>query len=139
MEELRHSLFSGQQPHSAVVQSEKRHGYGLGFLHRLFVETPDQLLPDTVLRYWPEAIPGWPLEGYSLPSGQIDLLRRWDQSPRDDHLFREMMNHVFVAFYTHPSEHRHLAFVTCKLDLDDMKQLLDIDALASMAQELCGH
>lgn len=138
VKELQNSFFGGQQPKFVVVQSEKKYGYGLGFHSRLFLEIPNLLLPDIVRHYWPRAIPGWPLEGYNMPSGQIERLYEWDKLPRDAHLFRQVMDQVLVAFYTHPSEHRHFAFVTCKLDLDDIKQLIDIESLTSLAQEICA-
>jgi len=46
------------------------------------------------------------------------------------------MDQVFVAFYSFPAEHRHFGFVTSKLSLDDMRQLLDIESLQRQAEEI---
>ncbi len=130
------ALLGNQHAVSAVVQSEKRYGHGKGFLPRLFFEVPNQYLANGVTQYWPEGIPGYPIEGYNMSAGQIELLREWDRRPRDDRLFREVMDRVFIAFYTFPAENRHFAFVTNKLDLDQQSQLIDIQSLKQQAREI---
>jgi len=135
--ELQQEFFKGQEPSFAVVQSEIQFGYGKGFHPRFFFEVPNQLLPRVVQKYWATAIPGWPMEGYNMASGQIQLLSEWDKRPRDDRLFRDVMDEVQVAFYTYPAEHRHLVFVTNKLDLGEMRRLLDLESLRRHAEKIC--
>lgn len=130
-------LLKDEQAIFAVVHSE--FGFGERLHPRLFFEAPNRFLPQIVHRYWPRAIPGWPMEGYNMAPGQIDLLREWDKRPRRDRLFRDVMDQVFIAFYTFPAEHRHFVFVTSKLDLDGMRQLLDIDSLQAQATEIGRH
>jgi len=137
-EELRRDLIKNEALNFAIVRSERQYGYGKGFRTRLFVETPNRLLSNLIARYWPRAYPGDPIEGYSIASGQIEALGEWDKKLRDDQLFREVIDQVFVAFYTYPEEHRHFVFVTNKLDLNDMKQLLDLESLQQQAKELGG-
>jgi hypothetical protein len=119
-----------------TVQSEKHFGYGYGFLPRLFVEVPNEILPIVVNTYWSNAVPGWPIEGYNMQNNQIDLLREWNQRPRDDHLFREVIDKTFISFYTYPEENRHFVFVTNKLDFEDFKKIIKIDELKQIALSL---
>lgn len=138
-QEIQQGLSQEEKLDFAVVQSELPHYVGKGFRPRLFFETPNRLLSHVVSRYWSRAYPGLPIEGYNLSPGQIGLLHKWDKRPRDAQLFRDVMNEISIAFYTFPAEHRHFAFVTSKLGLDDMKQLLDIESLRRQAREICGR
>jgi hypothetical protein len=136
VQDLQDNVFDGVEPHHVVVRSEKQHGYGKGFYQRFFFEAPNQILPRVVLRYWPRVVPGWPMEGYNMESARIDLFREWDGMPRDAQLFRAVIDQIFIAFYTYPAEHDHFAFVTNKLSLDDIKQLLAFESLQRLAQEI---
>ncbi len=129
-------LLGSDQIEFATIQSEMPYGYGRGFLPRFFLEIPNQSLTRIVTHYWPEAIPGDPVEGYNMATGQIELLREWGKRPRDDQLFREVMDQIFVAFYTFPAEHRDFVFVTNKLDLEDIRQLIDVESLQRKANEI---
>ncbi len=71
-----------------------------------------------------------------MKRGQIGWLHQLDDRPRDDRLFREIVDSVFIAFYTFPSEHQHFAFVTNKLNLDDLSRLLDIKTLNKQASKM---
>ena len=136
VDELQHIFPGDESLNVAIVNSERPYGHGKGFAPRLFFEAPNQLLPDIVSKYWPAAMPATPIEGYNMASGQIDFLQKWNARPRDDELFCDVIDQVFVAFYTYPSENRHFVFVTNKLTLDDMRSLLDIESLQHKAQEL---
>jgi hypothetical protein len=123
---------------SAIVQSEIDLGFGR-FLPRIFFQIPNQSLANAVLHCWQQTNPGHPIEGYCMMSGQIEWLRQWDKRPRDDHLFREVIDRVFIAFYTYPSEHCHFAFVTNKLTLEELKKRLDLGDLERQVAELGLH
>lgn len=119
-----------------VVKSEKPAIYGAGFVSKLFVEAPNSLLPLIFSHYWTTHIPGFPIEGYNMPSGQIGLLADWDKRDRDASLFREVLDQSFITFYTVPAEHRDFAFVTNKLGLDDLRNMIDLDDLQKRAKQV---
>ena len=103
---------------------------------RIFLEVPERLIPQIINRYWQRAYPGYPIQGLLMRPGQVARLRSWSEKPRNDHLFREIIDEVFVMFHTFPSENRHFLFLTNKLTLDDIKRLVDIDDLQKAADEI---
>ncbi len=126
----------GKQMNQIVVKSENAYGSGLGFRSREFVEVPNCYLSDVSRYFWSQASPGYPIEGYNMESGQIEVLRRWDLRPRDDKLFREVIDKTFVSFYTFPAEHRYFVFVTNKLNYADLANLIRLEGLQKRAKEM---
>lgn len=118
------------------VKSEKPFGTTYGFRNREFFEIPNRFLPEIVGAFWSEAVPGYPIEGYNMEPGQIDLLRQWDAKPRDDLLFREVIDLTFINFYTFPAENRWIVFVTNKLNYDELAELIDLEMLQERARKL---
>jgi len=118
------------------AKSEKPHGYTYGFIPRPFFEIPNQNLSDVVHFFWSEAVPGYPIEGYNLDVGQINVLRKWDARSRDDQLFREVIDRTYVNFYTTPAEHRHFVFVTNKLNYAELARLIRLDELQEKAKDI---
>jgi hypothetical protein len=109
---------------------------GPGHSKRLFFEVPDSKMDHVISKFWPLAIPTEAIQGYQLPAGQIDLLEDWDQRPRDEKLFREVIDQVFAAFYTFPAENRHFAFVTNKLNLENISNLINLPDLQEEARRI---
>jgi hypothetical protein len=133
---LSDDVFGAQTISSTVVQSEIPYGYGKGFLPRFFFEVPDHYLSQVVCQYWAAAIPIYPIEGYLMLPNKIHQFEMWDKKPRDDQLFREVLDQVECAFYTYPAEHRHLSFVTSKFDLDDVIEILRFSELQREVSQL---
>ncbi len=105
-----------------ILDSPKPYGYGRGSKKRVFFEVQDQDLEWVVKTVWSEACGGYSIEGYNFASGRIDLLKKWNESPRDANLFREVINQTYMTFYTYPAEHRHFAFLTNQLDFSDFEK-----------------
>ncbi len=135
-QKLRDESFRTAELNYAVVQSEMPYGFGRGIAPRFFFEAPNHLLANIVPRYWPQAIPTYSIEGYNMPADNISLLYDWNMHPRDEKLFLEVMQQIRIAFYTYPAEHRHFIFLTNKLTLEDMKRLVNIEALQEAAGEI---
>lgn len=137
IQDVQEEVFRGRRPNHAVVSSRKLWHYGEGFYSRLFIEVPNIYLTDMVSRCWPRAIPGWPIEGYNLERHSVHLLREWNERlNKDDQLFRAVVDKSFVLFYTYPAEHRHFAFITNKLDLEEFRRRLDFESLTIEARNL---
>jgi hypothetical protein len=81
-------------------------------------------------------MPSYPIEGYNMEAGQIEVLRQWDIRPRDDQLFRDVINRTFVNFYTFPAEHRYFVFVTNKLNYVELASLIKLDELQERAKKM---
>jgi hypothetical protein len=126
----------GMKLNQIEVESEKPFGYGYGFKSRQFFEVPNHQLNKAILYFWPEAIPADPIEGYNMESGQMETIREWNLRPRDDRLFREVIDRTFVNFYSFPAEHRHFVFVTNKLDYDNLARLIGLEELQERAIEI---
>jgi hypothetical protein len=133
VEDMRETLFDSEVPDHVVVQSKTPSGFREVFMPRLFVEVPHPLLTKFILRYWPQAWEGAPIEGYNMPSGHIHLLEEWNKKAKDWNLLRRVIDQVFVAFYTFPEEHKHFAFVSNKLNFTDIQNLVNVRGL----RELC--
>jgi hypothetical protein len=110
--------------------------YGITIEQRLFLEVPPYLLESVVTRYWPQNYPAYPIQGLQLPPNQIDLLCRWSERHRDVRLFREIIDHVRIMFYTFPSENCHFIFITNKVSFSEMQKALDLDDLRERARGL---
>ncbi len=126
----------GTRLNGIEVSSEKKFGYGYGFISRPFFEVPNEYLLTVIEFFWSKAVPGHPIEGYNLDIGNLDQLRKWNNSPRDDHLFREVIDQSFICFYTHPSEHCHFAFITNKINYSQLAKLICLDQLQRKAKIL---
>lgn len=118
------------------VKSEKPFGTTYGFRPRDIYEIPNNFLPEAVNLFWSEGVPGYPIEGYNMEAGQIDILRQWDARPRDDHLFRDVIDRTFINFYTFPAENRWIVFVTNKFNYAELAELIDLEKLKVQAREL---
>jgi hypothetical protein len=116
-----------------IVRSE---GSSDGFSPKLFFNLPKYLIPSFVNQYWLSAFPGVPIEGYLMESNRITQLMHWDSQPRDDLLFRDVMDKVLLAFYTIPSEQRSFAFVTSKREPEQLARLINLEGLQTQAAEL---
>lgn len=125
-----------EEMNSIEVESEKPNGYGYGFIKRMIIEVPNRVLYDTVRIFWAKAVPGYPIEGYNLETGQLELLRQWNARPRDDRLFRDVIDRAFVSFYTFPAEHCNFAFVTNKLDYAKLAGLIGLEELQIRVREI---
>ncbi len=123
----------GTKLNQIVVKSEISYGYGTGFQPREFFEVPNHYLPDVVPYFWAEAVPADPIEGYNMESGQIDVLKQWDARPRDDQLFREVIDRTFINFYTFPAENRFFVFVTNKLNYAELAERIGLKDLQERA------
>lgn len=126
----------GKRLPEIYIQSEKPFGYGYGFIQRKILEIPNQYLSEVVQYFWSKAAPGYPIEGYNMAPGQINILKQWDKRPRNDHLFREMCDRTFISFYTFPAEHRYFVFVTNKLNYKELANLIDMKDLHAKAQKM---
>jgi len=126
----------GTRLNEIEVKSELPYGMGHGFHSREFFEIPNHYLSEVVNYFWLESVPGIPIEGYNMEMGQIELLRRWDARPRDDKLFRELVDRTFVNFYTFPAENRTFVFVTNKLNYAQLAELIGLAELKQRAKEI---
>ena len=126
----------GKPMNQAKVESETPFGYGYGFRSREFIEIPNPDLPEVVRYFWSEAAPSDPIEGYNMKAGHIDLLKKWNEMPRDDQLFREMCDQTFINFYTFPAENRYFVFVTNKLDFQELADLINLEDLQAQAKKI---
>jgi hypothetical protein len=103
---------------------------------RTFFEIPYPLIEEVASVIWAETVPGYPIEGYQLPPGSLDILGRWGNEPLDENLFRQVVDSCSIIFYTWPAEHRRFAFMTNKWSLDVMKNMLDIPSLQKVADNI---
>ena len=126
----------GTQLNQINVKSEDPFGFKYGFSSREFYEIPNHNLPEIVRYFWSEAVPGNPIEGYNLETGKIEVLRQWDARPRDDQLFRDVIDQTFVNFYTFPAENRFFVFVTNKLNYAELATLIRLEELQERAKEI---
>jgi hypothetical protein len=122
-----------------TVDSEIKYGYGKGFIKRVFFEIPGSLIDKVVLNYWPEATQGWPIEGYCMASGQLDLFADWNNRPRDDILCKDVLDQVRLAFYTFPAEHRHFVILTNKMLLEEMVNIIQLKSLQRRARKIVNN
>jgi len=120
----------------ATVMSEKPFGAGNGFEKRIFFEIPNHEIEWVTQNIWPEAMEIYPIEGYNLPQGRIDLIRNWDQKKRDDRLFREVLENSFLSFFTFPEEHRNFKFLTLNLELKEFIEIINLELLQKKANEI---
>ena len=134
--DLEEGLLQKYKLDSAVVQSERPYGHGTGFRPRLFFESPTDLLPVFVNRYWSLPWEGFDIEGYLLPPGSIDILKKWDNQERDDKLFRDVIDRTIVAFYCFPGYPRDFVFHTNKYSLVEFGNVIDVQHLGKMAVEI---
>lgn len=116
------------------VQSERGFGRTYGFWSREFLEIPNHNLSEIVSYFWAKAVPGYPIEGYNLESGQLEILEKWDARPRDDQLFRDVIDQTFINFYTFPAENRYFVFVTNKLNYAELATLIQLEELQERAK-----
>lgn len=125
-----------QLPHT-IITAEADYYLGQGDNgRRLFVEYPADLMAEVLTRYLPRIYPGSPFEGCLMPAGQIHRLAEWNAQPRNDVLFRAVMDGVDALFYTVPEEHRHFVFLTTKYSLSDMAAMLDLPSLQQAVDQL---
>ncbi|MCB9134022.1 MAG: hypothetical protein H6636_01250 [Anaerolineales bacterium] len=103
---------------------------------QIVFETRKNLLPEFVQKYLPRVEPGEPNEGYCLRTGQIELLRQWNEQPKDDKLFRQVMDEIQIAFFTFPSEPRHFIFITNKYTFEKFVQTINLEDLNQHAKEI---
>jgi hypothetical protein len=118
------------------VRSEIPFGYGHGFIPRLFFEVPNRYLSEVVRYFWSEALPVDPIEGYNIAVGKIEVLAQWDARPRNDQLFRDVIDQTFINFYTFPAEHCDFVFVTNKLTCAELANLIGLEELQERAKEM---
>jgi hypothetical protein len=130
------TVFKQEGVNFTSVSSEKRLGMGEGFWQRTFVEIPNKDLEEFFLKYWDAHSPGYPIEGYNFPAERIDLLKKWDEKPRDVLLFREVLDECFIAFYTEPAENRDLVFVTNKLTMEQFRTLINFEQIENSVKQL---
>jgi hypothetical protein len=116
-----------------TIHSEARGGK---ISPRLIVEIPEHLITPVILRYWSNEWERYQIQGYLLPPGSITLLQEWDAKPRDDRLFREVIDQVRIAFHSYPTEHRHIVFLTNKLGYDEITEMIHLDDLKTQALEI---
>ncbi len=129
--------FSGMDPSRiTAVMAEKPFGAGSGFEKRIFFEIPDQEIEWAVQTIWHEAMEMYPIEGYNLPEGRIDLIRAWGQRKRDDVLFREVLENSFLCFFTYPEEPRHFKFLTKNLEIQEFAEMINLELLQKKAGEI---
>jgi hypothetical protein len=126
---------SGVKPNHIIVDSEKQYGYGYGFIPRPMFEIPNNILSRVVPYCWSQAVPGYPIEGYTMASGQLDVFEQWNARPRDDQLFREVCDQTYVNFYSFPAEHCDFVFVTNKLNYTELAHLVNLDDLQAKAKK----
>jgi hypothetical protein len=136
-DDLTEGLLRESKLPSAVVRSE----YGFtfpkkGFYNRLFFEVTNPYIPYVINRYWPNADQLFPIEGYLLEPNHIELFTKWNERPRDDLLFKNVMNQVQCAFYTIGGQHRHFVFVTNKWTIKDLEDKVHLQALRMMAKDI---
>jgi hypothetical protein len=103
---------------------------------RLFFEVPNLYVSAVILYFWSNAVPGYPIEGYNMEPGQIEAFRQWDGRPRDEQLFREVIDRTFVNFYTFPEENRYFVFVTNKLNIEELANLIGLEDIQERAKEM---
>lgn len=120
----------------AIIRSEKPFGQGYGCIDKPLFEVADNSIAQAVKKCWPNAIQGIPIEGYLYESKSIHLIKEWDSKPRDDKLFRSVIDKITLAFYTFPAEHCHFAFVTNKFSLGEFRAAINIEELQSKAQRI---
>jgi hypothetical protein len=130
------SMILGKQSNSIEVKSENPYPLGHGFYSREFFEIPNHFLSEVVNYFWLEAVPGIPIEGYNMGAGKIEVLKQWDARPRDDHLFRDVIDRTFINFYTFPAENRYFVFVTNKLSYAELAHLIGLEELQEQAREI---
>jgi hypothetical protein len=118
------------------VRSEIPFAYGHGFTPRHFFGVPNRYLSEVVRYFWSEAVPAYPIEGYNMEVGKIEVLAQWDARPRDDQLFRDVIDQAFISFYTFPAEHCDFVFVTNKLTCAELANLIGLDELQERVKEM---
>ncbi len=118
------------------VSTREPFGYGKGLITKLFFEIPNHEIDWVVRNIWTNALQAYSIEGYNFTSGCIDLLRDWGDRPKDEMLFREVVDKSQALFYTHPEEHRHFAFITNKYNPVEFQQILNLEDLRKQANML---
>ncbi len=101
-----------------------------------FFELPAHSLPTSVPAIWQNHPIGEPIEGYHMEEGQIDVLKEWENAPKDEGLLRAVFDAASVVFFTFPTENRHFTFMTAKYSLDEFAEIIDLEGLRKMANEL---
>jgi hypothetical protein len=136
-EEIRVQYISRYQLPHTIIKADEQSSLGYGDIEgRLFVEYSADLMAEVLTRYLPRIYPGSPFEGCLMPAGQIHKLAEWNTQPRNDVLFRAVMDGVDMLFYTAPEEHRHFIFLTTKYSLDEMAAMLDLPSLQKAVDQL---
>lgn len=124
--EMQNGIIQNENLNFVVLKSPERYRKTRP---RIFLEVPESLIPPIIQRYWQRAWPGCPIQGLLMSPGQTNRLHAWSEKPRNADLFREIVDEVFVMFYTYPSENRHFYFLTNKLGFDEFLSLIDIGDL----------
>ena len=94
------------------------------------------MITQVVLRYWSNEWTFYQVQGYLLPPESVKLLQEWDTKPRDDNLFREVIDKVIVAFHSYPNEHRHLVLLTNKWSYDEITAMIQLDDIKNQARKI---
>jgi hypothetical protein len=103
--------FSKKDPSQCIeVNSKNIYGYGIKPLKKIFYEIPNDEIEWFALNVLPEAYQSYSIEGYHLPSNQIQILEEWNKHDKDEELFHDVLEKVHYLFYMFPEEHRHFAF-----------------------------
>lgn len=120
----------------AIIRSEIPYGAGRGFMKKLIFEIPNEEIEWAVQNIWHVSREVYPIEGYNLPSGRMDMIRNWDQKQRDDALFQDVLEKSFLLFFTYPEEPRHFKFLTNHLEKNEFAKMINIDLLQQKANEI---
>ncbi len=126
----------GKQLNQINIKSEKPYGDTYGYQQRIFFEVPNNHLSKIINYFWTDAAQGYPIEGYNMKGGQIDLLKKWDSKQRDDILFREVIDNTYINFYTFPAENRFFVFVTNKVNYAELADLIKLEELQELAKNM---
>jgi hypothetical protein len=131
------NYFSHFDPsHTTTIQSLQPLGYGNKYENKHFFEIPNWEIECVGRYFWEASYQAYPIEGYNFKSGKIENLIKWDKQPKNDLLFREVVDEVFIMFYTYPEEHRHFNFITNKLSLEEFAELINYPKLQKTINEL---
>ena len=105
-------------------------------MKRLFIEVTYAEIEYAIKMIWPLAWDSNTIQGYNFPASRIDLLKEWENSKKDDHLFRRLLDETEVLFYTYPAEHRHFIFISNKYSYSEFEEKIKLQELRKKAEKL---
>lgn len=120
----------------AFVDSGYRNNTGPGKIIKPIFEVRNIELEVFITEVWPKASSSFSIEGYCMPHGRLNLLRKWNKRERTAELFKEVIDECRILFFTSSDDHRDFHFITGKMDLDEFAKTINLNDLHDRVNEM---